>query len=76
MSTRGSHASHAENAYKQRKTPDDWNHRETSSHQKDIIHLMYVRIPDKGIKHVFTIIHLMYVRIPCKGITMFWLAYI
>jgi hypothetical protein len=37
---------------------------------------MYVRIPDKGIKHVFTIIHLMYVRIPWEGITMFWLAYI
>jgi hypothetical protein len=29
---------------------------------------MYVRIPDKGIKHVLASIHLVYVRIPDKGI--------
>jgi len=34
------------------------------------MHLMYVRIPGKGINHVLAIIHLMYVRIPGKGITL------
>ena len=29
---------------------------------------MYVRIPDKGINHVWASIHLVYVRIPDKGI--------
>jgi hypothetical protein len=40
------------------------------------IHLVYVRIPGKGINHVLASIHLVYVRIPGKGITMYWLAYI
>jgi hypothetical protein len=34
------------------------------------MHLMYVRIPGKGINHVLASIHLMYVRIPGKGITL------
>ena len=34
------------------------------------IHLVYVRIPDKGINDVLTSIHLVYVRIPGKGITL------
>ena len=40
------------------------------------IHLVYVRIPNKGINHILASIHLVYVKIPGKGITMYWLAYI
>jgi hypothetical protein len=39
------------------------------------IHLVYVRIPGKGISHVLASIQLVYVRIPGKGITMYWLAH-
>jgi hypothetical protein len=35
MSMRGSHASYAANLHKQRMAPDDWNHKESTSHQKD-----------------------------------------
>jgi hypothetical protein len=31
------------------------------------IHLVYVRIPGKGITVIFTSIHLVYVRIPVRG---------
>ena len=34
------------------------------------IHLVYVRIPGKGIIMYLTSIHLVYVRIPGKGITL------
>jgi hypothetical protein len=35
------------------------------------IHLVYVRILDKGINHVSASIYLVYVRIPGKGIKMY-----
>jgi hypothetical protein len=35
------------------------------------IHLVYVRIPDKGINYVLANIYLVYVRIPGKGIKIY-----
>jgi hypothetical protein len=40
------------------------------------IHLMYVRIPGKGITVFFTSMHLVYVRIPSKRINVQRVAYI